>query len=54
MEYINIKFVTGILILTFLAALAVTQENTLNPAECANVIPDIRTTMGYDIFSTSQ
>ncbi|MCK9442250.1 MAG: hypothetical protein M0Q13_12630 [Methanothrix sp.] len=52
MKYTNIKYLTGILILIFLAALAVAQEDPLGTSNAA--AQDIKKTMGEDIFSPGQ
>ena len=53
MKYTNIRSLAGILMLIFLAACAVAQDDLLNPAD-AGAIQDIRKTMGDDIFSQGQ
>ena len=53
MKYTNIRSLAGILMLIFLAACAVAQDDPLNPAD-AGAIQDIRKTMGDDIFSPGQ
>jgi hypothetical protein len=53
MKYTNIKSLAGILMLIFLAACAVAQDDLLNPAD-AGAIQDIRKTMGDDILSPGQ
>ena len=53
MKYTNIRSLAGILMLIFLAACAVAQDDLLNPAD-AGAIQDIRKTMGDDILSPGQ
>jgi hypothetical protein len=54
MKYTNIKSLTGILMLIFLAACAAAQDDPLNPAADAGAIQDIKKTMGDEIFRPSQ
>ncbi|MFZ2470862.1 MAG: hypothetical protein WAW52_02855 [Methanothrix sp.] len=52
MKYTNTKYLTGILIIIFSAALAVAQEDPLGNSNEAT--QDIKNTMGEDIFSPGQ
>jgi hypothetical protein len=54
MKDIKIKFLSGILMLIFLASCAATQDDPLNPAADAGALQDIKKTMGDDIFSPVQ
>jgi hypothetical protein len=54
MKYTNIKSLTGILMLIFLAACAAAQDDPLNPAADAGAIQDIKKTMGDEIFRPGQ
>jgi len=53
MKYTNTRYLAAILILIFLAVLAVAQEDPLGPSN-AGAMQDIRKTMGDDIFSPVQ
>jgi hypothetical protein len=53
MKYTNIKSLAAILIFIFMAALAVAQEDPLDPSS-APAMEDIRNTMGDDIFNSGQ
>jgi hypothetical protein len=54
MKYTNIKYLTGILMLIFLAACVAAQDDPLNPAGDAGANQDIRKTMGDEIIKPVQ